>query len=100
MLIGWQKHFESVAPSFAAYVPPNAHAAMELLLHSSTNFLLYTLIVFLTGMLSGAIALPVRHHHHVTPYDSFAHWSRYNTLDLGQGANAGWRDSLSFWIER
>lgn len=100
LLIGWQKHLEHIAPSFAVYIPPNAHAARELLLRSSANFLLYTLMVFLAGMLSGAIVLPVRHHHHVTPYDSFAHWSRYNTLDLGQGAYASWRDSLAFWLER
>ncbi|KAK9894103.1 hypothetical protein P389DRAFT_181516 [Cystobasidium minutum MCA 4210] len=79
-----------------------ARSVLGYALESSGSLLAYTLIVFLSGLLTGSTALaPVRHHHHIASVDSYAHWAAYNTLDLGQvGHGGGWKENAWFVIEK
>lgn len=78
-----------------------ARMLLDLALQSSGSILAYTLIVFLSGILTGSTLVPVRHHHHIASVESYANWAAYNTLDSGQvGNSAGWKENAWFVIER
>jgi len=98
----WHRAIQPYAPSLANLLPHDTRSSLNFLLNTTSGFLIYTLVVYLSGVLSGGALMPARHYHHVTSYDSFNNWKAYNMLDV-HGANAasgGWKEGLSFWLER
>jgi hypothetical protein len=91
-------------------LPPSTQTAVASVLQSTTTFALYTLVVYLAGVITGGF-LPSRHHHHFSPYplvggaSDRALWTAYNTLSqegmpMGGGSGGGLAESILFWIER
>lgn len=78
-----------------------ARTVLDSALQSSGSLLAYTLIVFLSGLLTGSTLMPIRHHHHIASFDMNGNWAALNTLDLGQaGYTSGWKENAWSMLER
>lgn len=91
--------------------PPAAQPYLSSILQSGTTFALYSIMLYLAGVITGAAMLPTRHHHHLAPYsvllgDDRAMWAQYNTMREGFApGGGGWRkesvlEGIWTWIER
>jgi hypothetical protein len=70
---------------FERYVPPLGLAPLAKrspllysLIESTAGFAMYTLSIYLFGVLTGAVAFPARHHHYTAGIGDDALWAVYN----------------------
>lgn len=97
---GLPSRFHQLPPFISASLPSDARIAVELALRSSGTLLACGLLIYFSGVVTGAWMFPVRHYHHTVSFDTYATWAASNSLDGLPIAHAGWRDNLLFWFHR
>lgn len=87
------------ADDSSSMLPTSMHDCIQLVLSNSSNFVLYSLLIYLAGLLTGYNLLSPRDFYHTAPPHDF--WGYHNTLGLQQVTSRGlWSDGWAYWIQK
>lgn len=56
------------APAYIIDVLPGSNPFVTSVVASSATIVLYTMVIYMSGMITGSILMPTHHHHHLAPY--------------------------------
>ncbi|KAL8283112.1 hypothetical protein RQP46_005890 [Phenoliferia psychrophenolica] len=102
------------APSYIiGAFPPAARPFVSQVLDTSTAFCLYSVCLYLAGVVSGGLLFPLTHQHHMGPFHVLvspgdrAQWHQYNTFgsSWGEGLSTGGANAhgagatWSYWLQ-
>lgn len=87
-MIGDKRLLTSLPPK---RFPTSARPYVGQFLETTTSFALYSIVLYLSGIITGAYFLPLNHHHHTVPFHHLitprdrANWNQYNNFGSAWG---------------
>ena len=96
---GWYSHVP-YAPRVMNFLGSEPDTIFGFVLKSSGNLVLFSICIYITGVLTGAILSPVHHYHHGVPYGGLASWVAANTAEGLPLQYGGWLERVSFVLQR